>query len=155
MLQLYEEFLERQEDLHHDFEAAIAGLPVVALDWAPGPDMNSLCVLIVHTTGAEGFWIGDMVAGVSTNRNRAAEFQAKGWDEAALKQRLADSRQFARGVLEKLTLDDLSKACYSPMHDKTFSAAWSLLHALEHTGLHTGHAQITRQLWDQRPAQTQ
>ena len=155
MLKLYEEFLERQEDLHRDFEAAIAGLPVEALDWAPGPDMNSLCVLIVHTAGAEGYWIGDTVAGISTNRNRAAEFQAKGWDEASLKQRLAESRKFARDVLGKLTLEDLSNDCYSPMHDKMYSAAWALLHALEHTGQHSGHAQITRQLWDQRQAKTQ
>jgi hypothetical protein len=28
--------------------------------------------------------------------------------------------------------------------------AWSLLHALEHTALHLGHMQLTRQLWEQQ-----
>jgi ankyrin repeat protein len=28
--------------------------------------------------------------------------------------------------------------------------AWCLAHALEHTALHLGHMQITRQLWEQR-----
>jgi hypothetical protein len=146
MLQLFEAYLERLEDLHHDFEAAIGGLSVEALDWVPGPDMNSLCVLVVHSTGAERYWIG----GVPSNRNRDAEFQACGWNEAALKQRMADSRRFAAELLATFTLEDLSKECFSLMHGERFTGSWALLHALEHTGQHTGHAQITRQLWDQR-----
>jgi hypothetical protein len=150
MLQFFEDYLERLEDLHHDFEAAIGGLSVEALDWVPGPDMNSLCVLVVHSTGAERYWIGDVMGGISSNRNRDAEFQARGWDEAALKQRMVDSRTFARDLLQSFTLDALSKECLAPLQGKRFTGSWALLHALEHTGLHMGHAQITRQLWDHR-----
>jgi len=25
--------------------------------------------------------------------------------------------------------------------------AWAILHALEHTGIHLGHIQVTQQLW--------
>jgi hypothetical protein len=32
----------------------------------------------------------------------------------------------------------------------TITAGWALNHALAHTALHIGHAQITRQLWDAR-----
>ncbi|NIU62141.1 MAG: DUF664 domain-containing protein, partial [Gammaproteobacteria bacterium] len=33
---------------------------------------------------------------------------------------------------------------------REFRVSWSLLHALDHVAQHTGHVQITRQLWDQR-----
>jgi len=150
MLRFFEDYLERQENLHRDFEAAISGLSVEALDWAPGPDMNSLCVLVVHTTGAERYWIGEVAGGIPANRDRAAEFRARGLDEAALKQRLADSRKFTRDLLETFTWDSLGKECFSPIRNETVTAGWALLHGQAHTGLHTSHAQITRQLWDQR-----
>jgi hypothetical protein len=30
------------------------------------------------------------------------------------------------------------------------TVAWAVLHAVDHTALHLGHIQITRQLWEQR-----
>ena len=150
MLKLFEDYLERLERLHRDLEEAIAGLSVEALDWVPGPDMNSLCVLIVHLTGAERYWIGEMVGEIPANRDRPSEFRAHGLDEAALKQCLAESRAVARTALEKTSLDDLDTVRTSPLQERTFTKGNALLHALEHTGLHTGHAQITRQLWDQK-----
>lgn len=30
-----------------------------------------------------------------------------------------------------------------------FSVSWSLLHVLDHTAIHLGHIQLTRQLWEQ------
>lgn len=157
MLRFFEDYLERLEALHRDLEQAIAGLSVEALDWVPRPDMNSLCVLIVHLTGAERYWIGDMAGQIPSGRDRAAEFKVSGLDETTLEQRLQDSLMFARGVLETLTLDDLAaerpspNPAFKPSTERgTVTAGWALLHALEHTALHTGHAQIARQLWDQR-----
>jgi hypothetical protein len=37
---------------------------------------------------------------------------------------------------------------YGP--DEPVTAAWALLHALEHLREHVGHAQLTRQLMDER-----
>ena len=45
MLLVLGEYLDRLEALHAGLEEAIAGLPVEALDWVPGPGMNSLAVL--------------------------------------------------------------------------------------------------------------
>ena len=150
MLQFYKDYLDLLETLHNDFTKAIDGLSVEALDWVPGADMNSLCVLVVHTTGAGRYWIGDVAGGIPSNRDRAAEFRAHGLDEANLKQRFADTFTFSQELLENFTLDDLAKLCVSPIHGETYSAGRALAHALEHTSMHAGHAQITRQLWDQR-----
>lgn len=48
MLSVLEDYLERLQALHADIECTIEGLPPEALDWVPGPDMNSLGVLAVH-----------------------------------------------------------------------------------------------------------
>jgi uncharacterized damage-inducible protein DinB len=150
LLTFFSEFLSILQNFHNDFGVTIANLPQEAIDWVPGQEMNSLCVLIVHTTGATRFWVGDVAMRESSNRNRAAEFEAKGWDEAALEKRLDDTLAYTRGVLERLTLEDLDKPCSDPRDGSQTTVGWALMHALEHTALHLGHAQITRQLWDQR-----
>ena len=125
-------------------------LPAEALDWIPGEDMNSLCVLVVHTTGAARFWIGIAVDDVP-NRNRALEFQARGLSTAELKAHFTRLEDFVGSALERITLADLATIHPIPNQDmEPVAGGWGLLHALEHTGLHLGHAQITRQLWQQR-----
>lgn len=153
----YADYLERLDILHDDFKRAIHGLAVEALDWVPGSDMNSLCVLVVHTCGAERYWIGDVAAQNPSNRVRADEFKAHGLDEAALTATLDQALDFARQTLAAFSLDELAapRPLPNPKNRPTtklesFTAGWALLHALEHTAQHSGHAQITRQLWEQR-----
>lgn len=143
-------YLEVLHTLHHEFIATFEGLPQEALDWVPGQDMNSLCVLVVHTNGATRFWTGDVALGEPSNRNRDAEFQARGLNEEALKGYFKVTEDYLRGALERLTTNDLAVVHTVPGRGREVTAAWALLHALEHVGVHTGHAQITRQLWDQR-----
>jgi hypothetical protein len=112
--------------------------------------MNSIAVLVVHTVGAERYWVGDVVARDPSGRERAAEFRAQGLDTATLKKRLSDALAHTRGVLEGLTLQDLQVIRISPRDGREYTVAWALVHALEHTALHVGHIQIMRQLWEQR-----
>lgn len=150
MLPILEDYWERLQALHEGIESAIEVLPLAALDWVPGPDMNSLGVLVTHVAGAERYWIGDVAGHDPSGRDRAAEFRTQGADAAALKTRLAETLAHSRAVLEKLTLPDLEARCVSPRDGRRFTVAWSLAHALEHTALHLGHIQLTRQLWHQR-----
>ncbi|MCB0036401.1 MAG: DinB family protein [Anaerolineales bacterium] len=153
MHQFYADFFHRLEELHQDMYRALDGLPSEALDWIPGAEMNSLCILAAHTAGAERYWIGDVVAQDNSNRHRPDEFVAQGKSAAELQQTLADVLTHSRGVLETLTLDDLTRACVPPNHpERTFTVGWSLAHALEHTAVHVGHMQIIRQLWEQKEA---
>lgn len=148
----FEDYFERLLDLHRQFAQAITGLTVEALDWVPGKDMNSLCVLVVHVCGAERYWVGDVPLGDDSGRDRSAEFRASGLAESELKRRLSESEVYVHRALARINIDDLSQSRESINHPgRTFTIGWSLLHALEHTGGHLGHAQITRQLWDARP----
>ncbi len=143
-------YLDRLCELHTDIERAIEGLSQSALDWVPGPDMNSICVLIVHLTGAERFWIGDVAGNDPVGRDRDAEFRARGLDASVLRDRLSDTIVYCRNLLGRLTIEDLESPRQSPIDGRQITVAWALAHALEHTGIHLGHIQITRQLWEQR-----
>jgi uncharacterized damage-inducible protein DinB len=145
---LFAEIADRLDALHSDMMRTIAGLPIKALDWSPGPEMNSLVVLAVHTAGAERFWIGDMVGQVPSGRDRGAEFHALGWDEARLLARLDDVLAHSRNVLEHLSRQEMEATRISPRDGREFTVAWCLLHALEHDAVHLGHMQIVRQLWE-------
>jgi hypothetical protein len=152
MLSILEGYSERLQALHANIERSIEGLLLPALDWAPGPDMNSLGVLAAHVAGAERYWIGDVVGRDPSGRDRAAEFHAHGLDAATLTARLAQTLAHSQAVLAGLTLPDLEATRVSPRDGHEFTVAWCLAHALEHTALHLGHMQITRQLWEQRGA---
>jgi uncharacterized damage-inducible protein DinB len=144
----FADYLDRLEMLHADVQAAIQGLPQQALDWVPGPEMNSLSVLAVHLAGAERYWLGDVVTGQSSGRDRDAEFQVHGLRSKVLIERLADSLAYVRTVLSELSLQDLAQPHTSPRDGRLYTVGWALAHALEHTALHTGQIQLTRQLWD-------
>jgi uncharacterized damage-inducible protein DinB len=148
MLAMFEAYFERLEALHDGVKQTLDGLPIEALDWVPGPEMNSLCVLVMHLAGAERYWIGDVAGEDPSGRVREDEFRAAGLDGGELVRRLDDVLAHSRGVLETLSAADLDAAHVSPRDGRTFTVAWALWHALEHTALHLGHAQIMRQLWD-------
>src|SRR5690606_2196509 len=97
------EYLEVLKTLHRDFIKTFEGLPDEALDWIPGEDMNSLCVLVVHTTGSTRWWIG-IALGDPPERNRDLEFQAKGLSVAELQARFATLEDYAQNGLERFSL---------------------------------------------------
>ncbi len=150
MHSFFEDFINRHTDFHRQLEAAIDGLPQEGLDWVPGDDMNSLCVLVVHVVGAERFWCGTVAFDDPAPRDRDAEFRVRGLSLADLKDALTHSRTYVHNGLAQLTLDDLTQVRDVRGRDRQVRVGWALLHVLDHIALHVGHAQITRQLWDQR-----
>jgi len=144
----YQCYLSRLRDLHEDMERAIAGLPQEALDWVPGPDMNTLAVLVVHICGAQRYWLGEVVAGKPSGRDRETEFRTKALDAGILLQRIHDALDQAQGVLDLLSLQDLADVRTS-RNNKQVTVGWVLAHVMAHTALHVGHIELTRQLWSQ------
>ena len=146
MQSYFEDYLSNLNDLHNDMLDAMKDLPPAALDWSPAADINSINVLVVHTTGAERFWIGEVLGGDLAHRDRDAEFKVHGLEKAMLVQRLNDSLAYVRSTLENLTVDDLAALRTRPDRDR--SVAWILGHVLKHTATHSGHIQLMRQLWE-------
>ena len=150
MEQFFADYLERLQSLHDDMQETFKELPQTALDWVPGSDMLSFSVIVVHTTGAERYWVGDIACQDPSGRNRGAEFEVKGLEAAELVNRLDKSLVYVKGVTENLLLDNLQEIRNSPRDDRKFTVGWAPAHTLEHTALHLGHAQLTRQLWEQQ-----
>ena len=145
--QFFADYLERLEGLQHWLNrAAIQDLPAEAMDWSPGPEVNSVGVLLAHMTGVlhEGI---DIALNVPPGRVRAQEFQTRGVLSAEMLRRLDAVIDYARRALPRLGLDDLDKQRQD--EDGTVTCGWALLHALEHAYLHLGHLQLTCQLWRQ------
>lgn len=145
-----ETFLSLLRGTHETATRALDGLPPEALDWAPGPDMNSLTVLATHTAGAERLLIGSMFGGKPARRDRDKEFAAAGATAADLIRLLDEALAESEAVLSGMGLADLEGITRSPISGREFPVSWALLHGLEHTANHVGHMEITRQLWDQR-----
>lgn len=145
----FEDVLERLEFLHAEIERAIGGLSVAALDWMPAPGANAIGALVVHLTGAERYWIGTVIGGAPSDRDRESEFFVSGVTAAELGQRLAATVPFEREALGGLGGADLTRLCRVPRDGRTVTIGWALTHVVEHTAVHVGHIQLTRQLWDQ------
>ena len=89
----------------------------------------------------------------ASGRVRAQEFETHGLDTAALLGRLRAAVDESRDVLATLDPARLGEVRTAGMFNEQRTVAFALLHGLEHTAIHTGHLQMTRQLWEQQQAQ--
>ena len=145
----FDDLYDRFGEMHTEIKKVVDGLPSEALDWVPGEAMNSITVMTVHLLGAETYWMG-VAINEPPDRDRDAEFQVKGLSARDLKDRLDSADQFIKRIFAGLTLPYLEEVRHSPRNNKKFSVGWSIIHALEHTALHVGQIQLTRQLWDKK-----
>ncbi len=138
---------------HDALRQVVDGLDREGLNWRPGPETNSVAVLVTHALGAQEFLLATAV-GQEVARDRDAEFRVEAADVAELLRWVdAAAGRIAR-LVERLTLDDLG-AVRQPANDRLnrrFPGTWWLLHAVEHTREHLGQAQLTRQLYEQQRA---
>jgi len=144
--------LQRIEDLRGQVRGLIADLPAEALNWRPtdGADdhaTNSLAVLAAHVTGAEHFWIAEVIGGRPMTRDRDAEFRLEVADAFELLHRFDAVQAETREVFSTLTAADLKGT--RETRGKTVAVRWGILHVIDHTALHLGHMQITYQLWNE------
>jgi uncharacterized damage-inducible protein DinB len=147
MIELFAAYLKQLEALHADMNSAINDLPVEALNWSPGPGMNSVAALAAHTAGSERYWIGDVVARDDSHRDRAAEFRTQAAGCAELTDRLEAALAHSRNVLRQLTLENLNEKRSVPSDRRKVTVAWALVHALEHVAAHLGHLQMLHDVW--------
>ncbi len=135
---------------HHDFlKETWKGASQECIDWKPGPETNSLAVLAVHVAGSERFWIGDLATGRAPTRNRDAEFLAVGLSisemDAVLDNALADST----AAIESLSEEELLRPVFVNEATGEMTPLRAIVRTVGHVALHVGHAQLTRQLYEQ------
>jgi hypothetical protein len=138
--------------LVEDAKEQLDGVPEDDLNtWKPAlglQDITTFYALTTHLVSAGEYWVLHAAAGRPTDRNRPAEFHATG-DVAALHTRLDRWLAETRTFLATLTEADLARVFERGGDDPLRrTAASCLLHAVEHTGVHVGHLQIQRQIWN-------
>lgn len=145
-------YLDTLDYLREEVAKTIEGLDADGLNWRPiDTDIddhvtNSLAVMAVHVAGAEQHWVSEMVGGQPRDRHRPAEFATITDGPASLESALDRAATSTRKTLS--SLDPVELDGTREIHDRTFTVRWCILHAIEHSALHLGHMQLTRQMWD-------
>ena len=138
-----------------DVRGSIYGASSDALNVRPaGEDTNSIAVLAVHSMTSTRSWFSVAVGAPLPQRDRPSEFRAStsgAVDLIAFVEamqgdclRLVDEGQSVDWGATRTTHARPNGAV------ERVSAAWALLHALEHLREHTGQMLLTRQLADAR-----
>jgi uncharacterized damage-inducible protein DinB len=127
----------------------IAGADALALDWRPAQDTNSIAVLAVHSMHSTRMWLSVAMGAPLPERDRPSEFLATAEGVAEMLVFFDEMAADCRALLD--TSDAFDAGAVRPTGregDETATAAYALLHALEHLREHVAHAQLTRQLWE-------
>lgn len=137
-----------------DFLKSLDGIPEEDLNtWKPsaaesgGGEMNTLAAMGVHCATAGTWMLVHQVYGKEFPRDRDAEFEATATVaqiEALFREMLSRFRELI-DCGEEIDLEAAPPTVRERIPDWN-RAAW-LFHAIDHTALHVGHAQIMRQLW--------
>ncbi|TMK36085.1 MAG: DinB family protein [Actinobacteria bacterium] len=138
------------------FRDAISRLSADALNWRPSKEgTNPIAVLAVHAMHSTRSWLAVAVGAPLPDRDRDAEFRTVVGGSRELIEivdRLAADRRAlltTEDAFEPGTMRE-SHLRASSGRAEVVSGAWALLHAVEHLREHMGHAQLTRQLWEER-----
>jgi uncharacterized damage-inducible protein DinB len=150
MLKEIQGYLTKLGDLGNQVKTLLDGLPPEALEWRPirGEGelaTNSLAVMAVHLAGSLTYWTKEIIGRTPIQRDREAEFVARGVPATELKARLDAASRVSEEVLSSLTEAQLEED--RKFRDRTVTVRWGILHVIEHFATHIGHMQLTRQLW--------
>jgi uncharacterized damage-inducible protein DinB len=130
------DFLSNLESLHDKIKELITSQPQQTLDWSPQPGVESLNMIVSHVTGAERYWIGEVVGREQPARRLGSVYQVTGLDKQELGKRLDDALSCCRKALEKCESGDLNERRISPRDGREVTVRWSLEHVMEHTANH-------------------
>ena len=136
---------------HQDMRELVKGLDSAGLNWTPGPETNSIAVLVTHSLGAEHSLLTTAL-GDPIDRDRESEFQARADSEGDLIQMIDRLDGNMPGLIDRLTAEDLDAERTRP-NDRLGRARqgiWWVLHAVEHNREHIGQMALTRQLYEQQ-----
>jgi hypothetical protein len=141
--------------LAEEILATLDGIPDDDLNtWLPGAssngggEMNTFAAIAIHTASAGAWMLNHQVLGEDVVRDREAEFHATA-SRAEIEQRYAAWMDEMAAKLAEIESVDLEAAPPTVRKGREdWNRAHWLLHVVDHTGLHLGHLQIHRQLWE-------
>jgi len=137
-------------DVHQQLRQELQGLDAEALNWKPGPETNSIAVLVVHLLASEEE-ILHVVRGLPSDRQREAEFHARVEDPADLSRRIDRADDALARHAPAITSEDLLAVRPHPRRPANTGLYWLLVN-YGHAREHLAQLQLTKQLYLQRRA---
>lgn len=136
---------------HRDMREIVTGLNADALNWRPGPETNSLAVLVIHILGAEHSCVTTAL-GDPIDRDRDAEFRATAKRPEELIAEIDRVDALLPDLFDQVSDDDLDAMRTRPNDrlNRTNPGIWWLFHSMRHTREHIGQMLLTRQMYEQQ-----
>ena len=116
-----------------------------------GDDTNAIAVIAVHALHSTRWWLSVATDAPRPHRDRPSEFTTTVADASDLLAQVDSIRADCGSLLEQAGPFDpgAERVSAQPHRDpETVTAAWALLHALEHLREHVAQLQLTRQVLD-------
>jgi uncharacterized damage-inducible protein DinB len=134
-----------------ELRKALAGCSAGTLNRLPlTQGSNSLAVLASHALGSTRSWLSLATDAPLPERDRDAEFKVVVDEPTTFMATFDASAAACRALLDDVRAFEPARTGTPPWRtyasNEPVTAAWALLHALEHLREHVGHAQLTRQL---------
>jgi hypothetical protein len=136
------------KEVHGAIRKVVADLDAEALAWTPGPETNSLAVLVVHTLGSEAAVLR-LVRGLPSVRDRDAEFVVRPATATDLLAQIDEADALLDEHANAITGEDLVAIRERPDRDPQVGIHW-LISNYGHAREHWAHMQLTKQLYRQR-----
>lgn len=140
------------DDAFDVLRGAVFGLPAEALDWAPPFDgANSITVLATHAMHATRLLLSLAVGLPAPARDREGEFAARavGPDEMLnMIESLAGDCHAALDTSEPIDWGTVRQFRRADGTVRELTAAFALMHAVDHLRGHADEAALTRHLWE-------
>lgn len=131
-------------EIHERYRQVVVDLAPEALSWTPGPETNSIAVLVRHTVASEkGMLFG--LAGHPVDRNLPADFVSRPTTASELL-RLLDEADDRVDEMFALISEDALTASYSRPHDQVLTGVEWAVNTYGHAKEHIAHAELTAQL---------
>ena len=131
--------------VHAQLREEVRGQDATALNWTPGPETNSIAVLVVHTIGSEAEVLRTVSATPGT-RDRDAEFRIRDQTADELIGRLDAADAYLDEMTAGITAEDL--AAVRPRGDRPpETGLYWLISNYGHAREHLAHVQLTKQLY--------
>lgn len=130
--------------------ACVDGTSEEDLNWKPSKtNTNSLGILATHIMGniTQNFFV--VIGGEEDHRDREAEFRAHPVSSAALMEQWSELRGRVERMLDNLPPETLDQEFSHPRRG-TSSGRELLLNAALHAAEHVGHAELNRDLLNDR-----
>ena len=137
------------------FAIVVDGLPPEALTWRPGDEAtNSIAQIVRHVTAWQPWYLGVALGDpVPLDDEALSRKQAESLDNgpatgAELRATIESMRAQTARALDRSSALDLDEEI-APYGDPE-ARCFYLSGAIDHAAEHLGHAELTRQLWEQR-----